>query len=163
MFISVLDKISYQFLKNIKIRKMKFLYTFLLLFFISSFQVFAQSSDDVVTFRSEPLTDEELSVFKTENYWKKFIQLISSEEEQANSVHYFTVYADNGEAFDRMIIQLYQNPLVLKLQPNQDKIAILTQKSFDINSLVKAALNSGINMTTISKEVFNQQIDNSKP
>ncbi|MCO5231414.1 MAG: hypothetical protein M9958_09695 [Chitinophagales bacterium] len=142
---------------------MKFLYTFLLLFFISSIHVFAQSSDDVVAFRSEPLTDEELSVFKTENYWKKFIQLISSEEEQANAVHYFTVYADNGEAFDRMIIQLYQDPLVLKLQPNQDKIAILTQKSFDINRLVKAALNSGINLTTISKEVFSQQIDNSKP
>lgn len=123
------------------------------LFFLPS--VFASDNDiKPAVYSSEPLNEVEISTLQSSEAFKNFIQVINDEDLIKGKVYYFIASAKKGNAFDRLLLGLLKDELVLKLHPNQEKIAILVKPEYDIKSLIKNAELSEIKLIPISKEVF---------
>jgi hypothetical protein len=126
----------------------------------------AQTQDSIqreIKYPPIPLTDDELTSIRSNQEFTNFIQVIHKEDlTLENKVFYFIVNSQNGSSFDRMLISLFKDDLVIKLQPNQEKIAILVKSSFDIEVLKKDAEQSGISLMPITKEAFFSNLDEIK-
>ena len=150
-YVNLLHKICYM-----NSLYLKYMFSFLFfLHLVVSPNVFATDNNiKPAVYSAEPINQDEMMTVKSSDAFKSFIQVITEEDITHGKVFYFSVHAKNGNAFDRMVLGLFKDELVMKLHPNQEKIAILVNPQFDINTLIKDAELSEIKLIPITKEVF---------
>lgn len=150
-YVNLLHKICYM-----NSLYLKYMFSFLfLVHFVTFPNVFASDNDiKPAVYSAEPINEEEMMSVRSSDAFKNFLQVITVEDLTLGKVFYFSVHAKNGNAFDRMVLDLLKDELVMKLQPNQEKIALLVNPQFDINTLIKDAELSEIKLIPITKEAF---------
>ncbi|MCZ2393035.1 MAG: hypothetical protein LC105_04150 [Chitinophagales bacterium] len=120
-------------------------------------KIAAQDSGQLPKYPPVAITDDERISLKESGFFKQFISMITEEDIAQHKVIYFSVNADNGDAFDRMLFSIYKDKSVIKIQPNQEKLAFVFDNHVNVEQFLKDALESGITLYAISKAEFDGQ------
>lgn len=145
---------------------MKKIFTFyIFLFFLSHTLLRAQqiSSASVnpsqgvkqkVYLDNTPITStEQINIEKTPGF-AKFLQVITPEEFNTGKVLCYIVDANQSRVSDKLFKYLYEDGNVLKLYPNQNKIALLVNNNFDVALFEQNAKTINVELFKINQQNF---------
>lgn len=101
-----------------------------------------------------PVTStEQLNVEKSPGF-AKFIQVITSEEFNTGKVLCYTIDANESRVSDKLFRYLYEDGNVVKLYPNQNKIALLVNNNFDVALFEQNAKTINVELFKINQQNF---------